>query len=44
VIAKKVVRKETVIVLCGLRVELVELFGRGRRRRRLQELVVVTDC
>ena len=42
-IAKKVVRKETVIVLCGLRVELVELFGR-RRRRRLQELVVVTDC
>jgi len=43
VIAKKVVRKETVIVLCGLRVELVELFGR-RRRRRLQELVVVTDC
>ena len=42
-IAKKVVRKETVIVLCGLRVELVELFGRGRRRR-LQELVVVTDC
>jgi hypothetical protein len=42
VIAKKVVRKETVIVLCGLRVDLVELFG--RRRRRLQELVVVTDC
>jgi hypothetical protein len=42
VIAKKVVRKETVIVLCGLRLELVELFR--RRRRRLQELVVVTDC
>jgi hypothetical protein len=33
VIAKKVVRKETVIVLCGLRLELVELFGRRKKKK-----------
>jgi hypothetical protein len=33
VIAKKVVRKETVIVLCGLRVELVAAFWEKKKKK-----------